>query len=657
MQFMSKNALFLATRLTLLLGVIACAAPALAAVPVPPGTVQVRQEGEIVHFSNEAVELEFRTTDPTIRSFRYRGKELLGPGRGYLQIVTGRTQQPQMRWRFRVCRTDGLFAEIAFENSDTKFDIEAHYIIRSFLPGFYQYLVLAHDAKRSPGVASMGQFNACYRVDPKIFTEAAVDDQRIGPMPTIDAMKKGVQVIDATYRLPDGSIYTKYQSSATMDEKHLVHGVLGKSLGLWIIMPSHEHLNGGPEHQELTVHQTDTTPVLLCHYVAGHYGAGGIRSDSRDGSWSKASVPWFVYVNSGEDAAAMWKDAKVCARAEAARWPYPWLDDASFQLHRGSVTGRLVFDERAGAQPSGGQESQLKPGLQREPAADARVILAPHETESSPFDWQQQWRGYRFYDRTDEVGRFTIEKVRPGEYDLYAWGAGRFGRYHYGGRVVVAKDKSVSLGDLTWTMPENRTVLWRIGVPNRSATELGDGDDFRQFGLWNKIAKDYANGVEFTVGKSKTSDWPMMMAVTASLSSHDTAKKGAESETWHWRSPPWQVKFDCAEAQQGKGVITLGIAGYEGRGGDRGQLELSLNGREIGRINDLVSDSSIHRCGAGGLYREREIRFDAKLLKQGSNVLSIEMNSPGRQPNGAVALPPTALLWDALQMEVETPSK
>ena len=49
-----------------------------------------------------------------------------------------------------------------------------------------------------------------------------------------------------------------------MDENHRVHGAMGDGIGAWILMPSHEHLNGGPEHQELTVHQTDTRPRCCC---------------------------------------------------------------------------------------------------------------------------------------------------------------------------------------------------------------------------------------------------------------------------------------------------------------------------------------------------------------------------------------------------------
>ena len=86
--------------------------------------------------------------------------------------------------------------------------------------------------------------------------------------------------------------------------------------------------------------------MLLCHYNAAHYGAGELISDSREGSWRKASATWMFYFNAGPDRAALWQDAKQRAQAETAAWPYPWLDDAQFQpAPQHDVAGRLVFDK------------------------------------------------------------------------------------------------------------------------------------------------------------------------------------------------------------------------------------------------------------------------------------------------------------------------
>ena len=148
----------------------------------------------------------------------------------------------------------------------------AHYILRADEPGFHNYLTWGHDAVRNPGVHELAQFNFCLRADPRLFTTAAVDDERIRPFPRPETLRREQMVMDATYRLPDGTFYSKYFFSAAMDERHVVHGMMGEGIGLWIVMPNHEHLNGGPEHQELTVHQTGSSPVVLYHATAAHYG-------------------------------------------------------------------------------------------------------------------------------------------------------------------------------------------------------------------------------------------------------------------------------------------------------------------------------------------------------------------------------------------------
>jgi rhamnogalacturonan endolyase len=492
--------------------------------------------------------------------------------------------------------------------------LESRYVLRADEPGFYNYIVLGHDAEKHPGIHGMGQLNFCLRVDPKTFTHAAIDDSRITAFPSPESLQQSTVLMDATYRLPSGDVYSKYFCSATMDEKHLVHGALGRDVGIWIIMPSHEHLNGGPQRQELTVHQTDTTPVLLCHYNAGHYGAGGISSNSRDGTWSRASAPWFVYVNEAPGQAMLWQDAKRRAADDRSKWPYAWLDDARFQVRRAGVAGVIRFD--------GGT-----------PAAGARVILAAHEEQPPAHAWQQQWRGYRFYAWTDEEGRFSIPDVRPGGYDLYAWKPGVLGQFVQRDLRVLADEKP-DLGSLVWALPRDRRLLWQIGIPDRSAGEFGMAERFRQWGLWDKIADVWPNPVRFIIGKSSPRDLPFIMAVTQNA---DLA----------WRRPSWNFEFE-GERMTGQGILSLAMAGAEGRA----RFQASLNSETIGLVEGLASDSSIRRSGRHGLYQERQLVFDAARLKEGANLLTLELLPPGRATDHRLGFPGAAVMFDCLRLEV-----
>jgi rhamnogalacturonan endolyase len=587
-----------------------------------PAAVDMAETAESVILSNRLVALRFEKAGGRVRSLVFGGRELLGNGGvGYIQIYTSR-QTDRVEWKLRVVRREPGLVEIAFVNVNPQFpfELENRYVLREGDPGFYNYIILGHDADKHPGVFGMGQLNFCLRADPQIFTTAAVDDQRIQPFPSPEALRRSEQVMDTTFRMSNGEIYEKYFYSAAMDENHLVHGVMGQDTGLWIVMPSHEHLNGGPEHQELTVHQTDTTPVLLCHYVAGHYGAGGVTSDSRDGSWRKASAPWFVYVNAGTN---LWADAKQRAANEASAWPYPWLDDELFQLRRGAVAGRLVFDDR-------------------QPAAGARVVLTPHEENPSPLGWQRAWRGYRFYGYADADGRFRIAKARPGLYDLYAWKKGVLGQFRKSGVLVNAR-QTAPMGELVWTRPRDRELVWQIGLPDRTAAEFGFAENFRQWGLWNKIAAAYPHGVAFTVGQNTERDLPFEMAVT-------------QASDFSWTLPVWRIQFDNRTQRTGSALLTLALAETECNVAPDGlRMRISLNGEEIAQLHDFVPDAAAHRSGIYGLYQERRVTVDAARLKKGTNVFTLELLPPSAPLDHRIGYPGSALMFDCLRLELEKP--
>ena len=584
-------------------------------------TVTMTENAASVTLANSEVTLVFEKKGGKLTSLVCRGKELLARGGAYIQVALASNKgKPPIQWEYRVCRREPGLVEISFANTDPHcpFVLGAHYILRAEEPGFYNYLTWGHDAVRNPGVHELAQLNFCLRADPRIFTAAAVDDERIKLFPKPEWLTRRQMVMDATYRLPNGSFYSKYFYSAAMDERHTVHGMMGENIGLWMVMPSHEHLNGGPEHQELTVHQTDSSPVLLCHATAAHYGAGVLTSDSKNGSWSKVSAPWFIYVNRAANQAALWDDAKQRAGEAVRAWPYRWLDDAQFQLDRGTVTGRLMFDDGR-------------------PAGEARIILAQHEEKPSPLGWQRQWQGYRFYGWADAKGRFSIPKVRPGMYDVYAWRRGVMGTFAH--RTVRSRrGETINAGDLVWNLPRDRKLLWQIGVPDRSAGEFGFAEGFRQWGLWDRIANAFPNGVTYTVGKSRDRDLPFILAVT-------------QDRDLSWREPIWRIEFEDRGRRTGQGILSLAIAAAEGTHGPA--VKLALNNEPIGMIDDLAQSGAVHRSGLWGTCELREVAFDAVKLKTGANVLAISLATPGRRVSKPLGYPGGAIMPDCLRLEIQ----
>ena len=120
-----------------------------------------------------------------------------------------------------------------------------------------------------------------------------------------------------------------------------------------------------------------------------------------------------------------------------------------------------------------------------------------------------------------------------------------------------------------------------------------------------------------------------------------------QNADFSWRLPLGKIEFE-GEPTNGQGVLTLAVAGAEGRV----RLQASLNSETIGLVEGLASDSSIHRSGLRGLYQERRLTFDAARLQEGANVLTLELLPPGRAADHRLGFPGAAVMFDCLRLEV-----
>ncbi len=379
------------------------------------------------------------------------------------------------------------------------FHTEAHYVLRRGQSGFYAYVIYRHSAGMPAGDIGQTRFAIRGVKGPELFTNHVVDDKRQGAYSTAPVVQS---VQDATSRLADGTIYTKYNNSAfTCD--YVAHGMAGHGVGLWMIWPSTEFLNGGPLRQDLTVHADNT---LLAMFQGGHFGAGAIQVKEAE-TWSKMFGPVFVYVNHGPSVSAMWEDAQTCAASERGQWPYAWLKSEEYPLERGVVTGQVALQ-------GGGS------------VKDAWVVLAPPDDK----DWTESANGYMFYSKLDSSGRFAIRNVRPGNYTLFVSGANQFEDLKRE-NVAVRPQSMTELGILQWTPVTHGRTLWQIGVADRSSREFKGGDDVRHYGNFLRYPADFPDDVTFTIGKSREErDWNFAQ--------------------WNWysRKPYWSILFDLPRA-------------------------------------------------------------------------------------------------------------
>jgi len=482
------------------------------------------------------------------------------------------------------------------------FRTEVHYVLQRGQSGFYAYVIYSHGAGMPGGGIGQTRFAIKGVPGTALFTNHVVDDKRQGPVSTSPVVQT---VQDATYRLADGTIYTKYNNSAfTCD--YVAHGMVGHGTGLWMVWPSTEFLNGGPLRQDLTVHQEN---VLLAMFEGGHFGAGSI--DVKEGEvWSKLYGPVFIYVNHASSVEAMWADAKARAAKERAQWPYAWLKNDEYPLERGTVSGQVEL--------AGGGSTK-----------DAWVVLAPPDGK----DWTMSAKGYMFYTKADSDGHFVIPNVRPGTYTLFVSGANQFEDFRKE-NVTVGPQSATDLGVLQWTPVTHGRTLWQIGVADRSSREFKGGDDVRHYGNFLRYPIDFPDDVTFTIGKS-----------------HEKTDWNFAQWTWYSRKPDWTILFDLPRPQRGKATLTIGLASSEMMG-----LAIKVNGRQVAELKPPKSGPAGYRSGGqDSHYQVEYVEFDGSLLHPGANQITLGLRHamPFSAPMEQRGKFFGEVMYDAIRLEVQ----
>lgn len=285
-------------------------------------------------------------------------------------------------------------------------------------------------------------------------------------------------------------------------------------------------------------------------------------------------------------------------------------------------------------------------------------------------------RFYQFFNDGTPDGKFTITKVRPGNYTLHATADGVLGDFAQAD-ITVGTGKSLDLGKLVWRPVRYGRQLWEIGYPNRAADEFlkGDGDNYWLWGWDLRYALLFPNGLTYTVGKSDPKkDWFFEEVPTATnLSFVNPEAKDPANQRFGWvkaesltqypqtdQSGPWKVyghgketvwtiKFNMDKPALGLAALRVGLAGVNGM---RGRLAVSVNGQSAGALGDgrdpanapLRNTDAIRYNTDKGLWQQRTLKFDAALLKKGENSMTFTV------PAGDVS---TGVVWDYLRLELD----
>ncbi len=480
-------------------------------------------------------------------------------------------------------------------------DVEIRYTLGRGEPGVYTYSIFEHRPEQPR--SAIGEARFCAKLA-DFFDWMSVDAKRDLHYPK-------------ELRAGDKYIYTALQSA----NPAFGWSSTEKKVGLFFINPSMEYMSGGPTKVEFLGHRDTNAvaaPCVLNYWRSSHYGGARVEVDAGE-RWKKVVGPFLIYVNSGASPKAIYDDAKARAASESEKWPYAWVRGVDYPsaAERATVQGRLVLRDDPGAAA---------------PFTRLTVGLTAPDSE-----WQRDAKHYQFWITGAPDGAFVIPNVRPGRYTLRAFADGVLGEFAQTG-VTVEPGKPLDLGALTWTPVRRGRQLWDIGIPNRNASEFfmaGEHDD-PEISL--RYAALFPNDIRYTIGQSDFSrDWFFQHVPH----NEDPAAKSSpfRGATAAGRATPYAITFDLPAAPKGKATLRLAICGTGAK-----TIEVAVNGRPAGKIDGLTADGTITRHGTQGIWYERELAFDAALMRAGENTLALTI------PAGPVN---NGVMYDYLRLELD----
>jgi rhamnogalacturonan endolyase len=642
----------------------------------PGSPVVISEDDSTFTLANGIVTAHAAKRSGDVTSLKYRGLEMLNPasGRqaGYWSHNTLRGQH-SARITIDPKTNGGERGEVSIQGlyegtplgsgpgGSVAADIEIRYALGRGDSGLYTYSVFSHQTNYP--ATSVGEARFCAKLNDEIFDWMTVDANRNMKMltaydwnhGTVMNFKEGRRMNSGLYQ---GQVEHKYDYSANQfGVRAWGWSSTTRQVGFWFINPSVEYLSGGPTKVELSAHRDATfgddpnasaPPTLLNYWRGSHYG-GSVCSITQTEAWTKVIGPFLMYCNAGPNHDALWKDALAKAARESAAWPYGWVSglDYPHKAERGTVTGRLVLND---AQAPKARMSGLLVGLAAPdytPARDYRGTNSSGGFTNQVFgrpgrfggflgprtvDWQNDAKHYEFWVRGDASGRFAIPNIRQGTYTLHAIADGVLGEFTLT-NVTVAAGQTLELGKLNWQPIRFGKQLWDIGVPNRSGAEFFKGDDYYHWGWYLEYAKLFPNDVNYVIGRSDfRRDW-FFEQVPHNEDPANTTGMG------QGRSTTWSITFSLPEAPHGQATLRLALCTADMR-----SLAVSVNGQAIGSVTGLAPNSTIKRDGIAGHWSERDLVFDASLMKAGQNVVKLTI------PAGSLT---SGVIYDYLRLELD----
>ncbi len=528
-----------------------------------------------------------------VSSLQRKGTEFLASNGIYFDYTTANGNSGLNPTKVKVIKQTADHCEVLYSATSGNTIFEQGYIMRKGVSGVYSYVIATGTATSAS--EPVKEARVCCRLGDTMLN-GYVDWRMNGRIPSNTEMavaeKDENTIQDATYRLADGSIYTKY-NWANYIERDTLHGLCGMSnnyYGLYNIPVSYEWINGGCERQELTVHATSKSPITIQMLQGEHFG--GEAMALREGE-KKLYGPFLICTTYSKDPV---KSARNQAAKEAAEWPYQWFENDLYPRERGTVRGHLNVTT--------GQRCD-----------SVRIVLA-QEKGKEPIEMMH---GYQFWTLTDANGDFEIRNVRPDTYNLFAYAkTGEVTDMLEQDDITVVAGEN-ELGTITWTPKKYTELLWMIGQNDRRSSEFCLSDTIRQYGLWELVPQT----LTYTIGES------------------------TESKDWYYaqtKDGTWTVKFNVDKRPAGRVYLTASIAGCAS---EKATITVKLNGTVRDTWKPGYKDASVYRSAVNsGRHYVFTTDFVSTALKEGTNLLTFQISGTGGK-NG--------ILYDCIKLEAGEP--
>ena len=523
-----------------------------------------------------------------VSSLTLGGTELLGSNGIYFDYTTAQGNKGLSPTKINVVKQTADYCEVLYSAESGNTIWQQGFIMRRGVQKLYTYVIAT--GTETSAQEPIKEARICTRTAETLLY-GYVDYRMNGKIPSNSEMataeKEENTIQDATYRLTDGSIYTKY-NWANYVERDTLHGLNnGRYHGIYNIPVSYEWLNGGPERQELTVHATSKSPITIQMLQGEHFGGQAMVLNAGE---QKLYGPIVICPTYSTDPVAYARNQAV---ADAAEWPFQWFENDLYPRERGTVRGRLNVTT--------GQR-----------ADSVRVILA----QESGKDPMTMMHGYQFWAMTDADGNFEVQHVRPGQYNLFAYAkAGDVtDMLEQDGITVTAGDND--LGTVTWTPKKYTQLLWMIGQNDRRSSEFRFSDALRQYGLWEQVPQN----LTYTIGESsERTDWYYAQ----------TRNNGT-----------WTIRFNLDERPAGRAYLTASVAGCSGTGST---ITVSVNGTQRAQWKPGVNDACVYRSAtSSGRHYLFTTDFLNTGLRVGENTVTLKLTGAGSKDG---------IMYDCIKLE------